>query len=218
MTVVSSGQTYISAVTYGAGAVNAYSVQVRLQATDLSLLNGQITSVSSRSSSTAIPAYHRQTSTRSSSTLSTSSSSNLSAPTSPAAVHHSTTASAAGIGIGVALAVILAFVGVLLLVRRRRYRNPGDGSVPVNAEQPGHVAAYATLPEVVSANYPLPTAARYDSTMFSASVHNSLLQSAGPIQPLAGGHESSRSMQYEQGEHIMRPVEFHAAPTELPAN
>ena len=45
MTIISGGQTFQTPFTFGSGAVNAYSVEVRLQSTDLPLLDGQITSV-----------------------------------------------------------------------------------------------------------------------------------------------------------------------------
>ena len=105
MTMISGGQTFQTSFTTGVGAVNAYSVEVRLQVTDLPLLHGQTASISGI----------QQGST--------------SGPLTSQASHGVSAGAAAGIGIGVALAVILAFVGAFLLFRRRC-----SGGVPESEE------------------------------------------------------------------------------------
>jgi uncharacterized protein (TIGR03382 family) len=103
ITIISSGQTLQSlAFSTGAGAINAYAVEVRHQAIDIPPLNLHPTSVSS------LHADRLQT------------------PLTKIAQTHShiTSGAAAGIGIGVILAVALAFAFACLFMRRRR--NPND--------------------------------------------------------------------------------------------
>jgi hypothetical protein len=96
-----------------------------------------------------------------------------------------------------------------LLARRQRYLHPSDGVPGKNAEQPP--VAPAASPSLLSAKYPLH--AGHDSTMFYASAPNSTLQSAGPGQPPAGGLETNGLLQHEQGHNVVQFVELQTHPT-----
>lgn len=157
--------------------MNAYSVQVRFQASDLPLLNGHGGSVN-RSHPFHLTAISANDCQASNSTVhsgtSSANTSSASASTSPPN-HPISAGAAAGIGVGVAVAVILAFFGALLLVRRYRHRRPKN-VFPENAGQVAYMASSSPHPPKDGLQ------TRHDSTLLSASPHISMALPAGHVQ------------------------------------
>jgi len=170
VTVVANGQASTStSYVFFSGALNAYSVQVRFQASDLPLLTGQASSVS-------LPLFlGRDFCLRPQTSSSTSAHTSSTGTLTPPPNHSLSPGAAAGIGIGVAVAVILVFIGALLLVRRLRYRQL-NVVVPENAEQMGYMASSSPQPPNIGVQ------TGCDSTRFSASPHNPMVQPAGGQQ------------------------------------